>query len=145
MLTSFSALVTPNRNRSSNSIIDQKFDGKSLTEGPTVGELGPISEAFFPFLMVSPSSFGGGYGVLRTPVHGTGCYSCLQGGQECWLAPRWKDSSLLDQELPMSNGRTRSNVEFSVLGPEQPAAASRLEESAAWSIPAGSPGWSPVD
>lgn len=52
----------------------------------------------------------------------------------------------------MSNGRTRSNVKFSVLGsetaaagPEQPAAASRLEESAAWSIPAGSPSWSPVD
>lgn len=87
MLTSFSASVTPNRNRSSNNIIYQKFDGQGLTEGPTVGELKPISEAFFPCLMVWPSSFGGGYGVLRTPVHGAGCYFCLQGRQECWLAP----------------------------------------------------------
>lgn len=87
VLTSSSASFTPNRNRSSSSIIDQQFDGKGLTKGPTVGELGPISEAFSHCLMVWPSSFGGGYVVLRTPVHGTGYYFCLQGGQDCWLAP----------------------------------------------------------
>ena len=52
----------------------------------------------------------------------------------------------------MSNGRTRSDLEFSIpgtetaaAGPEQLAAASWLEELAAWAIPALVPGWSPVD
>lgn len=97
-------------------------------------------------------ALGVGVAVLRTPVHGTGCCFCIWGGQEIWLVSRWKDSSLLDQQLPMSNRRTRSNFEFSVLGsetaavgPEQSAAISQLEESAAWSIPTGSPDWSPMD
>lgn len=58
--------------------------------------------------------------------------------------------SLLGQELPISNGRTRSDVASPVLGLDTAAAgpvgsASRLEETAALSAPAGSPAWPPAD
>ena len=61
MLPSFSALVSPNRNRRSNRVIDQQFDGKGLTEGPTVSGLEPTSDALFPCL-TWPPSFGGRHG-----------------------------------------------------------------------------------
>lgn len=90
MLPSFSALVFLNRNRSSNSVTDQQLDGKGLTEGPIVSGLEPISDALFPCL-TWPPSFGGSWtlvGVLRTLMHGTGGYVCIQRGQENWLPHR---------------------------------------------------------
>ena len=66
---------------------------KGPTEGPPVGELGKVSDAFFP-IMVQPPSFGGGCGVLRTRWLEAGCYFCLQRELENGFAPRWKDSSL---------------------------------------------------
>lgn len=59
VLSSFSASVSPNGNRSSNSLRDQKFLGKRPNRRSHMGELGPVSDAFFLRLMVRPPSLGG--------------------------------------------------------------------------------------
>ena len=66
---------------------------KGPTGGPTVGELGKVSDAFFP-KMVQTFSFEGGCGVLRPKQLEAGCYFCFQRELENQFAPRWKDSSL---------------------------------------------------
>lgn len=41
--------------------------GKGPTEGPTMGERGPISDAFFRRLLVWPPSFVAGHGGAQDP------------------------------------------------------------------------------
>lgn len=41
--------------------------GKGPTEGPTMGERGPVSDALFPCLVVWPPSFGGGHRGAQAP------------------------------------------------------------------------------
>lgn len=77
MLFSFTASVSPHRDRSSNSLRYQNLMEKGSTKGSSVGELGQVSGTFSPCVMVWASSAGGEPGVPRTPLHEARCYFCI--------------------------------------------------------------------
>ena len=88
---------------------------KGPTGGPTVGELGKISDVFFP-IMVQTFSFEGVCGVLRPKQLEAGCYFCLQRELENQFAPDGRIPLSPGPGATMSNGRTRSDLVFFLPG-----------------------------